>query len=98
MVLVLHVHTIHGVFCVPAVHYTGLPSSKRQQNYLGALLLLLICPTHHKWACFSRWSTPTTLWHSTAGLCKVVPYEHDRAQARDGTFLPKSVCQLQVQG
>ena len=52
----------------------SLPAGKPQRDYLEALFALPVRPTYR----------------NLAGLCEVVPYEHDLAWARDSTFLPKS--------
>ena len=82
----------------------SLPAGKPQRDYLEALFTLLVglpvrpthcnlirfigrCPHTHGWQTARAYDFAAL---NLAGLCAVVPYEHDLAWTGNSTFLPKS--------
>ena len=82
----------------------SLPAGKPQRDYLEALFPLLVgLPVRPTYRNLARFGSRCPHTHgrqaaracdfaalNLAGLCAVVPYEHDLAWAGDSTFLPKS--------
>ena len=94
-------HAIPEVFRAPAAHYTGRPALRQtvanlprrpaaaagRPTYRHLARFGARCPhTHSRQA--ARPCDFAAL--NLAGLCAVVPYEHELAWAGDSTFIPKS--------